>query len=64
MKPEDLITYCGVYGGACARWKGYKAFRNMVSALAEWLKQQIKKANQGFEVHTDKYYQSCIKKLQ
>ena len=40
MKEEDLITYCGSYGGACARWCGYKAFRDIVNLLAEWVDAQ------------------------
>jgi len=27
MEPTELITYCGGYGGHCARYIGYKAFR-------------------------------------
>jgi len=40
MKEEDLITYCGIYGGACARWCGYTAFRDNINLLAEWLDAQ------------------------
>ena len=35
VKPEDLITYCGLYCGSCARWIEYTAFRNMAKLLAE-----------------------------
>jgi hypothetical protein len=35
MKPERLITYCGVYGGCCARYIGYRAFREAARLLAE-----------------------------
>ena len=35
MKPEDLITYCGHYGGQCARYCGYTAFRQAAAVLAE-----------------------------
>ena len=37
MKPEDLITYCGCYGGSCARWCGYTEFRHSARILAEWV---------------------------
>ncbi|MFH1688021.1 MAG: DUF3795 domain-containing protein [bacterium] len=37
MKPEELITYCGLYGGHCARWQGYPHFRGLARELAEWL---------------------------
>jgi len=40
MKPEDLITYCGGYGGTCARWCEYTAFRDLAAVLAEWLDAQ------------------------
>jgi len=40
MKPEDLITYCGLYGGTCARWHEYAAFRDTAATLAEWLDAQ------------------------
>lgn len=36
MKPEDLVCYCGVYGGTCARWEGYKGFREAARLLGEW----------------------------
>lgn len=35
MEPERLITYCGVYGGCCARYIGYTAFREAARLLAE-----------------------------
>jgi len=37
MKPEDLITYCGVYGGTCARWCEYTVFRDLSAIFAEWV---------------------------
>jgi hypothetical protein len=37
---EDLITYCGAYGGACARWRGYTEFRDLVALVAEWMDAQ------------------------
>lgn len=40
MKPEDLITYCGFYGGNCARWYEYAVFRDLAATLAEWLDAQ------------------------
>lgn len=40
MKEEHLITYCGVYGGSCARWCGYAPFRDLVVLLAEWVDAQ------------------------
>jgi len=40
MKLEDLITCCGGYGGACARWCGYPAFRELAAVLAEWVDAQ------------------------
>jgi len=40
MRPEDLITYCGGYGGACARWGEYTVFRDLAAALAEWVDAQ------------------------
>ena len=40
MKEEKLITYCGIYGGACARWCGYTRFRDLVTLLAEWVDAQ------------------------
>jgi len=35
MRDEDLITYCGYYGGTCARYRGYTAFRGAAAMLAE-----------------------------
>jgi hypothetical protein len=32
---EDLMTYCGAYGGTCARYHGYTAFREAASMLRE-----------------------------
>ncbi|MEE9518589.1 MAG: DUF3795 domain-containing protein [Candidatus Adiutricales bacterium] len=40
MKEQDLITYCGSYGGSCARWQGYYQFRELVSVLNEWVDAQ------------------------
>jgi hypothetical protein len=40
VKQQDLITYCGSYGGACARWSGYPEFRRLVALLAEWVDAQ------------------------
>jgi hypothetical protein len=40
LKHEDLITYCGVYGGNCARWCDYTEFRDLVALLAEWVDAQ------------------------
>jgi len=40
MKPENLITYCGVYGGACARWCGNTVFKDFATIFAEWLDAQ------------------------
>ena len=37
---EDLITYCGVYGGTCARWCDYTEFRDLAALLAEWVDAQ------------------------
>lgn len=37
---EDLITYCGVYGGTCARWCDYAEFRDLAALLAEWVDAQ------------------------
>jgi len=34
--PEDLICYCGYYGGSCALWCGYPHFREAARLLAEW----------------------------
>ena len=35
MGPERLITYCGLYGGCCARYRGYQAFRQAAEIVAE-----------------------------
>jgi hypothetical protein len=35
MQPEDIVTCCGGYCGTCARWKGYTAFRQAASLVAE-----------------------------
>ncbi len=35
MKPLDLIGYCGVYCGTCARWHENSVFRKLTTALAE-----------------------------
>lgn len=35
MKPEDLITCCGLYGGCCAWYKGHAALREAAALLAE-----------------------------
>lgn len=35
MAPVDLLTYCGSYGGSCARYKVYKAFRTTANIVAE-----------------------------
>jgi len=40
MDNENLLTYCGLYGGACARWCGYECFRGMSALLREWLDAQ------------------------
>ena len=40
MKRRDLLTYCGLYGGTCARWHEYTAFRELAATLAEWLDAQ------------------------
>jgi len=40
MKPEDSITYCGLYDGTCARWREYSAFRDLAAVLAEWVDAQ------------------------
>ena len=40
MKDENLITYCGGYGGSCARWCGYTQFRELVTLVAEWVDAQ------------------------
>jgi hypothetical protein len=51
MKHEDLVTYCGVYGGTCARWHGFTQFRKLAGFLAEitdghgfqhWMSQAVK----------------------
>lgn len=51
MKPEDLITYCGVYGGTCARWCDSALFIRLAKALAEisdghgfqhWMPKEVK----------------------
>ena len=34
---EDLITYCGLYGGVCARWCEYTIFRDFAGVFAEWV---------------------------
>ncbi len=40
MTDQDLVTYCGLYGGACARWCEYPYFRDLAKALLEWLDAQ------------------------
>jgi hypothetical protein len=40
MAERDLVAYCGVYGGTCARWCGYPHFRDLASSLLEWLDAQ------------------------
>jgi hypothetical protein len=40
MESEKLICCCGVYGGACARWEGYKPFRELARLLGEWCDRQ------------------------
>jgi hypothetical protein len=40
MEEADLITYCGAYGGTCARWCGYRQFRDLASLLTEWVDAQ------------------------
>jgi hypothetical protein len=35
MGPERLITYCGLYGGCCARYVAYRAFRQAAEIVAE-----------------------------
>ncbi len=37
MKPEDLITYCGVYGGTCETYVGYPHRRQLARIFAELL---------------------------
>ena len=53
MKPEDLITYCGVYGGTCARWCEYTVFRDLTSIFAEWVDAQ------GFQY----FMPGCVKEF-
>ena len=31
MKPEDLITFCGLYGASCASWCEYSEFRDLAA---------------------------------
>ena len=54
MESDDLLTYCGIYGGSCARYEGYKAFRTAANIVAEivdshgfqyWMPQQVKEFN-------------------
>jgi hypothetical protein len=40
MAEQDLVTYCGVYGGTCARWHEYPHFRNLARTLLEWVDAQ------------------------
>ncbi|TET45828.1 DUF3795 domain-containing protein [candidate division TA06 bacterium] len=40
MKSEDLIAYCGVSCGTCARWCDYSEFRTLAAVLAEWVDAQ------------------------
>ena len=35
MKAEEMITYCGVHGGTCARWHEAATMRKLAAALAE-----------------------------
>jgi hypothetical protein len=35
MKAEDLITYCGLHGGCCARYRGYTVFREAAALMAD-----------------------------
>ena len=35
MGTQELLTCCGLYGGQCARYRGYTAFRRAASILAE-----------------------------
>ncbi|HIJ65074.1 MAG TPA: DUF3795 domain-containing protein [Candidatus Hydrogenedentes bacterium] len=37
MKPEELMTYCGLFCGTCARSAGFTAFREAATILAEVL---------------------------
>lgn len=54
MQKEDLITYCGVYGGNCARWCDNNVFRDLTKILAEsvdaqgykyWMPSEVKDFN-------------------
>ncbi|MCD6263786.1 hypothetical protein DRO56_01900 [Candidatus Bathyarchaeota archaeon] len=54
MEKEDLLTYCGRYGGSCARYRGYTAFRAAAALLAEicdahgfryWMPKEVKEFN-------------------
>lgn len=49
-----MITYCGGYGGCCARYLGYTAFRDAAALLAEiadshgfhhWMPHEVKEFN-------------------
>lgn len=35
VKPEDLVGYCGIYCGACARWREHEAVKGCAAILAE-----------------------------
>jgi len=35
LDPEQLITYCGLYGGHCCRWRGFPHFRELARELSE-----------------------------
>jgi len=35
LQPEDLITYCGHYGGNCSRWCENTVFRDLSKLLLE-----------------------------
>ena len=37
MEPDDLITYCGGYGGSCAGFVGYPHQKHLARIFAEWL---------------------------
>jgi hypothetical protein len=37
MSPDNLLTYCGVYCGTCARWHEYPYFREMARLLGRWI---------------------------
>ena len=37
MEPEDLITYCGGYGGSCSNFIGYPHRRHLARVFAEWV---------------------------